>query len=455
MAQSQGRRLSLPTTSTSDYALRYFQEQSVSILSPARKTRRHSCAAAQVESSQFLAVAKRQQLHRIRSESECRPRINAVASHLDLVNVHKSRLDYSEKLLTGQQSYDYINQIIQSSTQQLHMDTLALGNSWPFDRKLELFVKKHKASPLRSATLAIINHHQKRAVVAGEPRLFNSKDFSKLASFLTRVEVSYQTTSYHNALHAVDVVGATEVLMNQLEASKSVKFSLIQRVSTLLAAACHDAGHPGVTSQHIFQFYKPKRIQRLFFDAGVSENRGHAGMLERYHLSLSFQYLKESGLSQLLTDASFIDNFQKCILGTDMTKHNHAVDVLVRLNRDGARPGAQLALFNAEILPIVVHLADLSNPAKDFFDCLAWANRVVDEFYEQGDVEKMYGHEAVAPVFDRNSSKLEDIQVGFIKGIVSPLFGEWCRYVQDSTLMGIITRNLNIYKYGNTKHLLF
>merc|ERR1719230_291248 len=114
-----------------------------------------------------------------------------------------------------------------------------------------------------------------------------------------------------------------------------------------------------------------------------------------------------------------------------MTKHKNAIDSLKISN-------LTKNFENSELLPIIVHLADLSNPAKDFFDALNWGNRVVSEFFEQGDVEKAFGSESVNKVFDRQGGRLEDIQIGFIQHLVVPLFVEWCEFLEDDLLMKLI-----------------
>lgn len=303
---------------------------------------------------------------------------------------------------------------------------------------------------------------------------------------MLKIERAYQNCEYHNSIHACDVLTATEVLMNQVEVQKNLKFSLEERFSTLLAAACHDVGHPGVTSEHIYKFYKPTRIQRLFYDECVGDERGHAGMLERFHVSLSYAYLEHADLDCLKPDRnsmfeigdeefnasntdsesktetendqqpffnrdSFIDNFQKCILATDMTKHKNAIDSLktLNLNKKSSSPSKNNPTSehsNSELLPIIVHLADLSNPAKEFFDALNWGKRVVSEFFEQGDVEKAFGSEKINKVFDREAGRLEDIQIGFIQHLVVPLFVEWCEFCEDDLLMKLIYANLEVYQ---------
>jgi cAMP-specific phosphodiesterase 4 len=58
----------------------------------------------------------------------------------------------------------------------------------------------------------------------------------------------------------------------------------------------------------------------------------------------------------------------------------------------------------------MVHCADLSNPAKPLPVYRQWVQRISEEFYRQGDLEKKAGL-PVSAMCDRNSTNLEKSQV--------------------------------------------
>lgn len=76
---------------------------------------------------------------------------------------------------------------------------------------------------------------------------------------------------------------------------------------------------------------------------------------------------------------------------------------------------------------MALHAADVSNPAKEIDMCKTWADRIMREFYQQGDKER----ELQLPVsvgYDReNPIPVEKMQAGFIIGIVRPLFHALCQ----------------------------
>ena len=80
-----------------------------------------------------------------------------------------------------------------------------------------------------------------------------------------------------------------------------------------------------------------------------------------------------------------------------------------------------------EFLSVIIHSADVSNPSKPLDIYKIWAQKCVDEFFKQGDMEKRLGI-PVSFNCDRNTVSLPQSQIGFIDAIVSPLFSVVCEF---------------------------
>ena len=80
-----------------------------------------------------------------------------------------------------------------------------------------------------------------------------------------------------------------------------------------------------------------------------------------------------------------------------------------------------------EFLNVLIHSADVSNPTKPLDIYKQWAQRCVEEFFKQGDMEKRLGM-TVSFNCDRDTVSLPQSQVGFIDAIVFPLFSVICEY---------------------------
>jgi hypothetical protein len=73
------------------------------------------------------------------------------------------------------------------------------------------------------------------------------------------------------------------------------------------------------------------------------------------------------------------------------------------------------------VLGMLIHTADISNPAKTPEVYKKWVDLVFQEFFNQGDVEKAKGL-PVSLLCDRETTNLGKSQIGFINFIVSPTF---------------------------------
>merc|ERR1711881_496743 len=70
-------------------------------------------------------------------------------------------------------------------------------------------------------------------------------------------------------------------------------------------------------------------------------------------------------------------------------------------------------------IELFLHFADVSNPLKPFTICKAWAWRVLDEFFDEGDEQKRLGI-PVGMLNDRSKVNRPGSQHGFINFLVAP-----------------------------------
>ena len=97
-----------------------------------------------------------------------------------------------------------------------------------------------------------------------------------------------------------------------------------------------------------------------------------------------------------------------------------------------------------QVLQNMVHCADLSNPTKPLEAYKLWVDRIMEEFFQQGDKEREAGLD-ISPMCDRYNATIEKSQVcffslvflnnmvtgqvGFIDYIVHPLWETWADLV--------------------------
>lgn len=67
-------------------------------------------------------------------------------------------------------------------------------------------------------------------------------------------------------------------------------------------------------------------------------------------------------------------------------------------------------IFALQVLRNMVHCADLSNPTKSLELYRQWTDRIMEEFFQQGDKERERGME-ISPMCDKHTASVEKSQV--------------------------------------------
>lgn len=76
----------------------------------------------------------------------------------------------------------------------------------------------------------------------------------------------------------------------------------------------------------------------------------------------------------------------------------------------------------------MVHCSDLSNPTKPLEIYKSWVDRVMGEFFMQGDLERQQGLD-ISPMCDRHTATIEKSQVSAFHFVLTT--------VKNKTLKGI------------------
>ncbi|XP_074990329.1 LOW QUALITY PROTEIN: 3',5'-cyclic-AMP phosphodiesterase 4A [Calonectris borealis] len=123
----------------------------------------------------------------------------------------------------------------------------------------------------------------------------------------------------------------------------------------------------------------------------------------------------------------------RVVLATDMSKHMSLLaDLKTMVETKKVTSSGVLLLDNytdrIQVLRNMVHCADLSNPTKPLALYRQWTERIMEEFFRQGDRERERGME-ISPMCDKHTASVEKSQVGFIDYIVHPLWETWADLV--------------------------
>ncbi|CAI2342582.1 unnamed protein product [Caenorhabditis sp. 36 PRJEB53466] len=248
---------------------------------------------------------------------------------------------------------------------------------------------------------------------------------STLVTYLLNLEHHYRSNHYHNFIHAADVAQSMHVLL--MSPVLTEVFSDLEVLAAIFAGAIHDVDHPGFTNQYLINSNNELAI--MYNDESV---------LEQHHLAVAFKLLQDSNCD-FLANLSRKQRLQfrkiviDMVLATDMSKHMSLLadlKTMVEAKKVAGNNVIVLDKYNdkIQVLQSMIHLADLSNPTKPIELYQQWNQRIMEEYWRQGDKEKELGLE-ISPMCDRGNVTIEKSQVGFIDYIVHPLYETWADLV--------------------------
>ncbi|KAM9385086.1 3',5'-cyclic-AMP phosphodiesterase 4B isoform 1-T1 [Pholidichthys leucotaenia] len=265
-----------------------------------------------------------------------------------------------------------------------------------------------------------------------------------VAYMMTLEDHYHSDVAYHNSLHAADVAQSTHILLSTPALADA--FTDLEILAAIFAAAIHDVDHPGVSNQ--FLINTNSELALMYNDESVLEN---------HHLAVGFKLLQEDNcdIFQNLTKKqrqSLRKMVIDMVLATDMSKHMSLLADLKTMVETKKLTSAGLLLLDSftdrmQVLRNMVHCADLSNPTKSLELYRQWTDRIMEEFFHQGDRERERGME-ISPMCDKHTASVEKSQVGFIDYIVHPLWETWADLVQPDAqdILDTLEDNRNWYQ---------
>jgi hypothetical protein len=282
-----------------------------------------------------------------------------------------------------------------------------------------------------------------------------------------------------NAAGSTTSTAATASLQQQQPPQRPV--GALETLTVVLAAACHDYEHPGVTNAFLVKSLDERAVK--YNDAKPNES---------HHAAASFALLLDQGkgcdvLSHLAPKefTAMRELFVSLILGTDMGEDKaivesakaavarHKEERLLRVKKAAAASAAIAGstgsatdteaaaaaassdhlnllppIYGANsnsndgidgddgepfdpasksealaVLRLAFKAADVGHLALPWKSHLVWVVRLEREFFAQGDREKEAGHSPVSFLMDRAQPGVSQSQAGFFKFVVAPMFG--------------------------------
>lgn len=311
----------------------------------------------------------------------------------------------------------------------------------PIDLDLEIIFKKEfnvhdfEKKVLRANVIPIVGK-----ALYQKLNLMEIINCEKLDRFLKNISDGYiPTVAYHNSIHAADIAQTAAIYLMNSNLEEIAFLNNNDILALITACLAHDIGHPGTNNGYQVNTYSDIAI--MYNDLSVLEN---------YHTSTFFNIVKktECNIFDKFIDTDY-RQFRKRVIGlilsTDMASHAK-IHTLMRIKSADYKEKVRLyklehnvdvvpteiATFvslepkeffeeQQKILDYIIHTADLSHNSKSFKISEIWTALLMEEFWDQGDVERNKKL-PISFLCDRTTAEVPKSQIGFIKGIIIPSF---------------------------------
>jgi len=349
---------------------------------------------------------------------------------------------------------------------KVHPDVKTAGINFSFDT-LRL---KHVASPLLEVVPQIV-------------RLMELDDemtpgaIRKFLRFVKAVAKGYQNKFYHNELHAADVTCRMTAIMFYA----GIKDRPVDMLAGLIAAIIHDYGHPGTSNNFHVATQSPHA--RRWNNQAVLENHSlecclsmieqpDTDFLEGYSMQQRVKIRNKVIAIVLATDLSrhfeIQEQFRKKVGSKAAEKGKASKSVLRRTDSASALSlkantstrervlatqrdrNLYASLDTAErllVLQMAMKVADIGHCSTPLGQHLQWLQRLEDEMFLQGDMEKRLDL-PVSLFADRTKPGVYDPanQEGFFLAVVEPAVKLWVSVFHSSEpLLKMTQQNLRYW----------
>ncbi|GMT26972.1 hypothetical protein PFISCL1PPCAC_18269, partial [Pristionchus fissidentatus] len=210
--------------------------------------------------------------------------------------------------------------------------------------------------------------------------------------------------AYHNWAHGWSVAHAMFVLLNSTDI-----FDPSESLALFISCICHDLDHRGKNNAYMKNMSTP--LAAIY----------STSVMEHHHFNQTVTILQQDGHNILKSMTS--DEYKKalsaikhCILATDL-----ALARMAGLCAEGTFDIKEIE-HRKLLQGILMTGCDLIASAKPWSIQTETVKVIFEEFYEQGDAERINGKDPI-PMMDRmKAHELPQMQVGFMRGICVPCY---------------------------------
>ncbi|XP_023930195.1 cAMP and cAMP-inhibited cGMP 3',5'-cyclic phosphodiesterase 10A-like [Lingula anatina] len=237
-------------------------------------------------------------------------------------------------------------------------------------------------------------------------------DLETLCRFVLSVKKSYRhAVPYHNFAHGFFVCHCLYLVLREL---RWELFTENEALTLMVAALCHDVDHRGKNNSFLQKLNEP--LWHIY----------SGSVMEKHHFQCTVGILQKQGHDLFGSMGSeeykeALGMVRTAILDTDLLQFLPAQKKVAKWLEDGVFD-VNNPEHRGEFISILMTACDLNSMCKQQECHIREVSLLYEEFYKQGDEEKLHGVEPL-PMMDRSQKdKIPSQQVGFIKHICIPCY---------------------------------
>ncbi|XP_054730274.1 cGMP-specific 3',5'-cyclic phosphodiesterase [Anastrepha obliqua] len=241
--------------------------------------------------------------------------------------------------------------------------------------------------------------------------------YEVICRWVLSVRKNYRPVKYHNWRHALNV---TQTMFAMLKTGKMERFMTdLEILGLLVACLCHDLDHRG--TNNAFQTKTESPLAILYTTS----------TMEHHHFDQCVMILNSEGnnIFQALSPEDYrsvMKTVENAILSTDLAMYFKKRNAFLELVENGEFDW-QSEEKKELLCGMMMTACDVSAIAKPWEVQHRLAKLVADEFFDQGDLEKLQLNTQPIAMMDRErKDELPKMQVGFIDVICLPLYRVLC-----------------------------
>lgn len=242
-----------------------------------------------------------------------------------------------------------------------------------------------------------------------------------IKNFFCLVYSKYNRCKYHNFDHCFCVTQMLYIILHDSNNKHKKLFEQVDVFALFLSAVCHDLGHPGTNND--FQVKTGSMYAKQFSSDST---------LERFHYKLGKKILIRSKILNNMnekTQREVHELVNRLILATDMARHKEILDEYskeLKISEEGHNKwNCNYIRTNPAhkhlLMMVLIKGCDISNETRPNSVTEPWVKCLLNEFFDQGDMEKQLGL-PITPIMDRDTVVKSKSQTWFITNVSLPLF---------------------------------